>query len=83
MEAGYDVRCASSPQGNQFVLKPEATGTWKRPQGYNSLQQEQSREQGSGEDVPNLPPTAVTWANEVVLLLRGEFPLANTHQSFT
>lgn len=80
--AGYMGDVHPQHRGRQSALKLEATGTWKRPQGYSCSQKEQLGEQGPGQHVSNIPPWAVTWANEIALLLSGKFPLANAQQSF-
>lgn len=69
-----DVRGESSAQGKQLALESEAVGTCKRPPGQ-SCSKQRGREQRPGEHGPDIPPTAGTWANKVVVLLRREFPL--------
>lgn len=79
--AGCDGRCASAAWKSSWHLNPKLPVHGRDPSD-TALTTGTAQRAGPGEHVPNIPPWAVTVANEIALLLRGEFPLANSHQTF-
>lgn len=79
--AGGDGRCVSAAWKSSWHLNPKLPVHGRDPRD-TALTKGTAQRAGPGEHVPNIPPWAVTRANEIALLLKGEFPWANAHQTF-